>query len=202
MKKLLLILLLVFAGIAVYSFWPEKELKHKAGILIPENPVQVNLSDMPPWQKDDYSITPLAVFKIKAFVLSTSSYSLGRESDLSPMDLALGWGPMSNQAVIDAMDISQGNRWYHWKAKVLLIPAKEISTHSANMHIIPANERVEDTLDKLYKGCIIEMKGYLVMVRGKDGFYWKSSLTRNDTGGGACEVVWAEDIEIINQQYK
>ena len=140
-------------------------------------------------------------FKIKAFVLSTCSYSLGRECDLSPVDLALGWGPMSNQAIIDVMDISQGNRWYHWRPKVMLIPANDVSTHSANMHIIPADDKVEDVLDELYKGCIIEMKGYLVMVKGKDGFYWKSSLTRKDTGGGACEVVWADSIQILNSEY-
>ena len=115
------------------------------------------------------------------------------------MDLALGWGEMSNQSIIDALDIDQSNRWYHWKAKVLVIPAREINTHSANMHIIPADEEVENKLDELYKGCIIEMKGFLVSVKGKDGFHWKSSLRRDDTGGGACELVWANEINILNE---
>ena len=62
MKKFTIVLLLLFAGIAVYSFWPEKELKHKSGILIPEDPVQVNVINVAPWQKDDYTIYPLAEF--------------------------------------------------------------------------------------------------------------------------------------------
>ena len=199
MKKFLIFLLVAITAVLVYSYWPEKELKHPPGVLVPDDPVQIAVKNPVPWQKDDYIITPLAEFRIKAFVLSTNSFSFGSGSDLSPMDLALGWGEMSNQSIIDALDIDQSNRWYHWKAKVLVIPAREINTHSANMHIIPANEEVENKLDELYKGCIIEMKGFLVSVKGKDGFHWKSSLRRDDTGGGACELVWANEINILNE---
>lgn len=199
MKKFLIILLIAITGVLVYSYWPEKELRHPAGVLAPDDPVQTAVISPVSWKKGQYTITPLAEFKIKAFVLSTNSFSFGSGSDLSPMDLALGWGQMSNQAVIDGLDIDQSNRWYHWKAKVLVIPASEINTHSANMHIIPANDEIERTLDELYKGCIIEMKGYLVSVKGDDGFHWKSSLRRDDSGGGACELVWAEELNVINK---
>ena len=198
MKKFLISLLVLITAIAVYSFWPDKELKHPPGVLAPDDPVQVTVNNPVSWQKDDFTITPLASFSIKAFVLSTNSFSIGEASDLSPMDLALGWGQMSNQVIIDGLEISQSNRWYHWKAKTLIIPASEISTHSANMHIIPANDKIEKTLDKLYKGCIIEMKGFLVAVKGKGGFHWESSLRRDDTGGGACELVWVDELRIVN----
>jgi len=199
MKKTTLVLLVIIAGIAIYNFWPEKVLKHPPGVLIPEDPVQILVKNPVSWQKDNYTITPLAEFKIKALVLSTNSFSIGRESDLSPIDLALGWGEMSNQSILDGMEISQSNRWYNWKAKVLVIPANEISTHSANMHIIPANDQIEDKLDELYKGCVIEINGFLVSVNAPDGWHWKSSLSRNDTGGGACELVWVNELSIIDR---
>jgi hypothetical protein len=52
----------------------------------------------------------------KREVLSKARYRTGRECEISPVDFALGWGCMSNQAVIDKLDISQGGRWYeyHW----------------------------------------------------------------------------------------
>lgn len=199
MKKISIVFLVLIAGILVYSFWPEKELKHPAGILAPDDPTQITVNNPVSFQKDDYTITPLAEFSIKAFVLSTNHFSIGRESDLSPIDLALGWGQMSNQAIIDGLDINQSNRWYHWKAKVLVIPVNEINTHSANMHIIPADENIEDKLDELFKGCIIEMKGFLVSVKAKDGWHWSSSLRRDDTGGGACELVYVNELNIIEQ---
>jgi len=197
MKKFSIVIIIAVAAILVYSYWPEKELQHQPGVLCPDDPGQTTVVNPASWEKDEYTITPLAEFKIKAFVLNTNSFSVGKESDLSPMDLALGWGQMSNQVIVDGLDISQSNRWYRWKADHLIIPASEIMTHSSNMHIIPANDEVEETLDKLYKGCIIEMKGYLVSVKGKDGWHWKSSLRRDDTGGGACELVWAEELNIV-----
>ena len=46
------------------------------------------------------------------------------------------------------------------------------------------------------KGQVVALEGYLVKVISKDGWWWKSSLTRNDTGNGACEVIWVEEVEI------
>ena len=60
--------------------------------------------------------------------------------------------------------------------------------------MIPANNEVQDELDDLIVGEIIYLKGYLVYVKRSDGWKWKSSLSRSDTGGGACEVVWVEKL--------
>jgi len=62
------------------------------------------------------------------------------------------------------------------------------------MHIIPANEQVEDELDNILVGEIILLEGQLVSIKADDGWKWKSSLSREDTGGGACEVVWVEKL--------
>jgi hypothetical protein len=32
----------------------------------------------------------------------------------------------------------------------------------------------------------------LVEADGRDGWKWRSSLTRDDTGDGACELMWVE----------
>jgi hypothetical protein len=42
------------------------------------------------------------------------------------------------------------------------------------------------------RGEIVHMEGYLVRVDGPDGFQWASSLSRSDTGNGACELFWVE----------
>jgi hypothetical protein len=36
----------------------------------------------------------------------------------------------------------------------------------------------------------------LVEVRNNKGWFWRSSLTRSDSGNGACEVVFVEAAEI------
>jgi hypothetical protein len=35
-----------------------------------------------------------------------------------------------------------------------------------------------------------------VEAQGRDGWSWRSSLTREDTGAGACELVFVQAIEL------
>jgi hypothetical protein len=63
------------------------------------------------------------------------------------------------------------------------------------MHMIPANDDIERRLKSVRAGNLVRIRGYLVEVTGKDGFRWKSSLSRSDTGAGACELVWVESLD-------
>ena len=68
--------------------------------------------------------------------------------------------------------------------------------HAANMHVIPANARRAARLEAAKPGNVVTMHGRLVDVRGADGFTWKTSLRRDDSGEGACELFWADEIEL------
>lgn len=159
------------------------------------DPVQAPLAAMPSLYRRGYQITPLQSFSLEARVLGTERYRFDRGAELAPIDLALGWGPMSDQSVLDRIDISQGGRFYFWHVSQFPIPRRDIETHSANMHMIPATPDIERRLDSVRPGQIVMLRGYLVNVQGQDGFAWRSSLTREDTGAGACELVWVERFE-------
>jgi hypothetical protein len=198
MKKGLIALALLIL-ILVYFFYPETVITYPAGITAPDQPKQINLVGTKEWKLDEFSFKALAEYSIKARVLSRNNFSVGRESEISPFDLALGWGPMSDQSITDKIDISQSNRWYRWKADVLPIQAREISLNSANVHIIPKDETIEKKFDEVYKGSLIEMKGYLVEITTIEGWRWKSSLKRDDTAGGSCELFWVEELIIFDK---
>lgn len=198
MKKLLIFLALLLI-VLVYFFYPETVITFPPGMMAPEQPKQTNLKIKKEWTVKEFTIEALAEYSIKARVLSRNNFSLGKESELSPFDLALGWGPMSDQRVIDRIDISQSNRWYHWYSDNLPIPSREVSLNSANVHIIPKNDSVEDQFDNVYKGSLVEMKGYLVKITTADGWHWISSLRRDDTGGGSCELFWVEEVNVSNK---
>lgn len=180
-----------------YLLWPEEVLRHSPGVLVQEEPLQTPVAAVRHWQRGDYEITSLAEFTLRGLVLGKERYRSGRESDLSPVDLALGWGPMSDQQIVDAFDISQGGRWYRWKSAKPPIPAGTVITHSANMHMIPATPEIEQDLVSIRRGEVVALKGYLVEVRGNDGWKWRSSLRRDDTGGGSCELVWVEQVSVL-----
>jgi len=148
-------------------------------------------------QFDDYTITSLESFEIQARVLSSTRYFLDRESDLAPVDLALGWGVMADTAITDQIEISQRNRWYYWHVDTFPIPRNEIESNSANMHLIPATPQIESAIKSVKVGQMVKLSGDLVEVKGKDGWHWKSSLSRHDTGAGACEVVLVKSFDIL-----
>jgi hypothetical protein len=185
--------------ILVYLFYPEKVVTFPPGITAPDKPKQINLNEAKVWSVREFKIEALAEYDIKARVLSRNNFSTGIESELSPFDLALGWGPTSDQSIIDKIDISQSNRWYHWNTHVLPVPSREISLNSANVHIVPKDELIEEKFEGVYKGSLVEMKGYLVKISKVDGWHWVSSLNREDTGAGSCELFWVEDLEIFNK---
>lgn len=196
MKRLLLLFLL---GIAIWKLPQlfEGEVVYAPGIRIAEQPYQQKLIDASSLNLDGYRITPLAEFSLKAKVLGKKSYFWGREADISPLDLVLGWEGMSDQAVVDRISIRQSNRWYFWQANEMPLPKREIERSSANMHMIPASPLIEDLLEDIRKGEFIFLSGQLVRVDAGDGWNWQSSLSRDDVGARACEVVWVEDIRVI-----
>jgi hypothetical protein len=48
----------------------------------------------------------------------------------------------------------------------------------------------------------VRLEGDLVDVYGPDGFVWKTSLTRTDTGPGACETLYIRAITIGTRRYR
>jgi len=194
MKNILLLLFVIAACWKLLADDGVVELE--AGILVSDDPKQTAIMSAKPFVVKGYQITPLASFVIKAKVLSKNSYLLGRESDLSPIDLALGWKNMSDEEVLSQIKITQSGRWYHWQVQDFPIPRSEIESQSANMHLIPASNAIESMIKQVKQGQIIDMRGYLVRVDAKDGWQWLSSLTRNDTGAHSCELVFVESFTV------
>lgn len=196
MKKLFILLM------ALGVFW--KFYNHTGsvslgpGVKVSEVPLQERVTSTISHSFDEYIINEVATFRIKAKVLAKKNYYMGRESDLSPTDLALGWGNMSDESILDKIEISQSNRFYYWQVQSFPIPRKEIETHSANMHLIPADKSVESAIANIRNGDIIEISGSLVNVTAQeDNWRWKSSQTRNDTGKGACELILVKSLYIV-----
>jgi hypothetical protein len=176
--------------------WEERPIVHPPGVLVPQSPLQVD-QEPTQFEMDGYLLTRRAKFETRARVLSTRNYYLRRESDLSPVDLALGWGPMSDQAVLDRIDISQSSRWYRTRYEFPApLPDQQIIHYSSNMHMIPAGSGVKKILKQLRHGDLVTLRGHLVDVDHGSGWAWRTSMSRDDTGSGACEIVFVESIVV------
>jgi hypothetical protein len=187
---------LLVALFAIVLWFPEGELHREDGVLVTQAPRQTPATRAP-FELDGHRIEALAAFEIDARVLGKERYWLDRESELSKYDLALGWGAMSDSRVLDQIEIRQSGRWYRWRTEKLPIPRREIEHSSANMHLIPADSYTERQISDVRTGDLVRISGYLVRVTGAGGWRWQSSLTRDDVGQGACELIYVESIEIL-----
>lgn len=196
MKQILIVL--IIGSFLFYLYHRSQPVSLGDGVKATNEPIQKTIDKGIPFRYNEFKITPLADFQINAKVILKKDYSYDTEAELSPTDLALGWGRMSDEAVLSKLSISQSGRWYRYRYKNAPIPQKEIQTHSANMHLIPADDNVAKIIKAVKAGQIIEIDGQLVEAENTETKWtWKSSLTRNDTGGGACELIFVKALRIV-----
>ena len=200
MKLLAFLLAIVFA---VFGWkYLHRPITYPGGVLIANEPEQITLpADTPAFEQGAFHLKPLAIFSIDARVLHRKVYRYDREAALVPVDLALGWGPMSDQMVLNRLDISQSMRFYWFQYQLPPpIPQEEIISHSTNLHVIPSTSEIAARCKSLRAGTLVHLSGDLVEATGAGIGLWKSSLSRTDTGNGACELLWVKEMSILPGQ--
>lgn len=194
-KVILAFGLTAIAMFLLLRWYGQRAIVHGPGMIAPHQPRQVSLNQRLSFRHQDYVITPLAMFELEARVLGIKKYRFDREAELAPYDVALGWGPMSDERVLNALTIAQSDRFYAWWSDRIPLPAPVIAVSSANMHLIPANRDIAKQLRRVRIGHVVFIKGFLVRADAGN-WHWVSSLTRQDTGAGACELIWVQDLVV------
>jgi len=183
---------------ACYQLYSHREIAHAPGVLVVDDPRQREIDSAAVIERGEFHLRPRAEFSATVRILHREDYSIGALAKLVPTDFAVGWGPMSDSAVLAGIEISQGNRFYYWRTEDWPIDRADIETHSANWHVIPQNAAVSRVLGQLRAGSVVSLSGKLVDIEGGEGGM-RTSLTRSDTGAGACEILLAESARITAQ---
>src|SRR5258708_3824006 len=192
---LLKVVLLVYIGWGGWNWYSDRPFRQPDGVLAADDPQQPNLPPGDTVQAGRWTLTVRADYRVTARILARERYRFDALADLVPEDLALGWGPMSDNRILRTIDISQSNRFYYWRAQQgSLLPKESIITHSANTHVIPQNKMIARQLSRLRPGQVVTLTGELVDGVRDDGRWIKTSWVRDDTGAGACEVLLVNDV--------
>ena len=179
--------------------WEHRAIHPADGTLAPDEPLQSDVNGAPVIVLGRWMLTPRATYDITARILGREDYRFDPISDLAPLDLALGWGPMSDNRVLKTLKISQGARYYSWRpvTESLPIDLPEVTRHSANTHLIPADAVVASNLARLrLGGQVVHLTGLLVDGARDDGVTIRTSLTRTDSGAGACEFMLVQNVQV------
>ena len=107
---------------------------------------------------------------------------------------------MAEPGMAKKLNVSQSTRWYRysWGNDGPPIPLNEIISHSANMHMVPASNAVAQSLKQVSANDVVELNGWLIRIEKNNGWRWQSSLSRDDSGDGACELVYVCSIQVKN----
>lgn len=173
------------------------------------DPVQTAVNDKPiTWEREKYTweITPRAQIQIIGRVLSRQTYTRDWQSEISPLDLAIGWGELNDTKVDKWIQWRQSARWYYYRwPDEAPYDENYLRTHSSNIHIVPATESLETILLQIHKDDNILIEGKLVDIEAtsETKHWWNgTSLTRTDSGNGACEILLVERLIWNGQTYQ
>jgi hypothetical protein len=163
----------------------ERSVTRPAGVLVAAEPQQQDYDPAPEFAERGYRFVRRAHYDIAARVLRREIYRVDGGATLAPVDLAVGWGPLSDSPdPRSARVLADG-------ALLLLEAARrlDVSPGSRNPDRArradasdPATKDIDRRIRRLRPGQIAIIGGYLVDVRGPGGFQWNTSLTRTDTG--------------------
>jgi len=195
--KTLAIFVAILAAIFGWNYL-HRPITYPPGVLISSEPEQTSTTDAP-ITRGNFHLQPLAHIALDARLLHRKIYRYDRQAALVPIDLALGWGSMSDQRVLDRITITQSMRFYWFEYKLPPpLSKEEIIAHSTNMHIIPSTPEIATKCKSLRPGTLVHLDGDLVEATASNFSTWRSSLSRTDTGNGACELMWLKELSVLS----
>jgi len=190
------VLVVIVAAIFGWNYL-HRPINYPPGVLIPAEPEQIATNDGS-IVCGAFQLKPLAHFATDGRVLHRKIYRWDRQAVLVPVDLALGWGPMSDQRVLDQVAVTQSMRFYWFEYRMPPPISKEqIIAHSTNVHVIPSTPEIASRCKSLRTGALVHLSGDLVEATAPNFGTWRSSLSRTDTGNGACELMWVKELSIL-----
>ncbi len=196
--------------LAAWACGPRPSAEDSMPIDVSIPPEQTPLDGAEPIRVDDggwqFVITPLARYVLRGVVVSRENYRFDWNTGLSPCDVAMVWGELEAGDAWRRLDWSQSGRWYFWRwSGEAPFSNETVVRDSSNTHIVPADSNLARAARSLSEGDVAELAGELVAIEGRKGgqtVRWRSSLSRQDTGDGSCEILYLRRLRVAGKVYE
>jgi hypothetical protein len=145
-------------------------------------------------------------YEVVGEVLSATAYDVTWSTEFFDVDVGLIWGP-NRRAFQEKYSFSQMGRWLFWRSSTQVSEAEraDITRHISNNHLIPAEGRkhLGSAIRWVSSGDHVKITGSLVRIVDDGGQQLLvSSHSRDDSGDGACEVIWVDSLQINGRVYR
>jgi len=175
------------------------------------DPVQKQ-SALRPFKKEvndiTYIIQPLYSYELSGMVVSYHEsdvwwdiYHHGSWQDfINVKDLCVVWGQNLETEVYREMTYDSNNWTCFYMTDNHSSAASFRSDQLSNNHLLSDSKEIQKLIMSADIGDQIHLKGQLAnYANPENNFRRGTSVTRNDTGNGACETIYVEDFEIVKK---
>jgi hypothetical protein len=209
-------LFLCSAALFFISWYMYSDVYKRMGGLLPEThaaPVQTGLEGQvtgPSCCKGPYcwQFTPLHEYAVTAMVFGISHKLASEFDDVMSADVGLLWGENASGELYRDVKLRVMTDHYEvwWKDG-----QRFNLTDAANTHLASCDEAAFKAAKRIKPGDQVRIRGWLVNARASKEpgetdprkiFRWRTSVTRDDKGEGACEILYLrspDDIEILKK---
>lgn len=140
----------------------------------------------------EVKLWPVGAFRKSGTVLAKARVN-DEWGDVSPYDVAIAWGNYLNPETHKALEPRLKDRCLYWVTPTPKDTLK-IITSTANIHLIPANQFVLESIKAIQPGELIHIEGTTVDVQ-RENNSWRSSRSEFDTGFNSGEIVFVRNIK-------
>lgn len=207
---------LLLAGVLLLAaaLWQRHQLPETGRLLeaLLQEPEQVQVS-LPPVSTRvggvTYHITPLHSYELHGLVVSRHDSDswwdyIHREwnDHLNVVDLCVIWGKNAASGSYRDIDFSSGQFVCYWQSSSREAFAGFDQAAISNNHLITDDPAIARQLRAVRVGDQVRFRGFLAEYAHQHGgqpFRRGTSTVRTDTGNGACETVYVQDIELLRR---
>lgn len=157
---------------------------------------------------NQYWIEPLFEYSLTGLVVSYRLHDLkggihkrwGENGDnLNIADICVVWGKNINHSILNEIFFYNADYtcFLEWQSQSVgdLFQRNALS----NNHLLTEDKRIIQTINNIQIGDQIEIKGLLAKYGDNEGEIRGSSITRDDSGNGACETIYLSDFKILKR---
>lgn len=155
-----------------------------------------------------YNIQPLYTYDLYGLVVSTHDSNawwdyIHRDwnDHLNVVDLCVVWGENARRGAYEQMDFSNGQFVCYFNTRSREVYNAFDQTAFSNNHLLTDNAEIASELRQVRAGDQVHFRGYLAEYSHNYGRAFKrgTSISRADTGNGACETVYVEAFEVLRR---
>lgn len=207
-RRPLLLIFILSLGLTLWSQWRKDQFPPPAFYATYLAEPRQTPTGATPFQVEAegirYTLEPLFAYELDGVVVSlhdsdafSDIYHFKDWKDfLNIRDLCVVWGDNVSSGLFREMQYHNGT-WTCWVSSADADVARRFAWRQlSNNHLLTHDPQLYEAIKSAEIGDQIHLKGYLTRYSHAGGFQRGTSVSRADTGDGACETIYVEEFRI------